>query len=145
MRHRLLAESDGQRAFAATFQVGEEAVAALTELARQLKLGTCQITGIGGFERVSLGYFDFETSSFRSNEINEQVEVLSMIGNIADAEDGTPKLHVHVVLGCADARTRGGHLVEGIVRPTLEVIIEESPKHLTRKHDSKTGLILLRP
>ena len=57
MRHRLLTESAGQRTFAVTAEVGEEAIASLTNLAKELKLGTCQITGLGGFQRVSLGYF----------------------------------------------------------------------------------------
>ena len=100
---------------------------------------------MGGFQRARLGYFDFEASSFRQNEVNEQVELLSLIGNIAEGEDGAPKLHAHVVLGRADATTRGGHLVEAIVRPTFEAIIEETPKHLKRKQDPKTGLILLQP
>lgn len=145
MRHRLLAESDGRRTFAVTLKIGEEAVGALTELARELRLGASQITGIGAFQRVRLGYFDFKSSSFRENEVNEQMEVLSMVGNIADSREGKPTLHAHVVLGRADATTRGGHLVEGVVRPTLEVIIEESPEHLKRTYDPATGLILLQP
>jgi uncharacterized protein len=145
MRHRLLSASGDRRVFAVTLDSGEEAVATLTAFAGELRLGTSEFTGIGGFERVTLGYFDPGTSTFRRNEVDEQVELLSLVGNIAEAEDGTPKLHAHVVLGRSDATTRGGHLVEGIVRPTLEVIIEESPAHVQRKHDPKTGLILLQP
>ena len=146
MRHRLLAESGGRRTFAVTLEIGEEAVAGLTALAAELGLGASQVTGIGGFQRVRLGYFDAETSGFRENEVNEQVELLSMVGNIAaSGEEGRPGLHAHVVLGCSDATTRGGHLVEAVVRPTLEVIIEETPEHLKRQHDPKTGLCLLRP
>lgn len=145
MRQRLLTEADGRRMFAVTLEIGEEVVSVLTALATELRLGASQLTGLGGFERVSLGYFDYQTSGFRRNEVDEQVEVLSMVGNIAEGDDGLPKLHVHVVLGRSDATTRGGHLVEGIVRPTLEVIIEETPAHLKRTHDPKTGLILLRP
>ena len=145
MRHRLLARSGGRRTYAVTLEIGEEVISSLTGLAKELDLATCQVTAVGGFQRTRLGYFDFEASSFRQNEVNEQVELLSLIGNIAEGEDGAPKLHAHVVLGRADATTRGGHLVEAIVRPTFEAIIEETPKHLKRKQDPKTGLILLQP
>jgi len=81
---------------------------------------------------------------FAGHDYNEQVELLSIVGNIADSAEGTPKLHAHVVLGCSDATTRGGHLIEAVVRPTLEAIIEETPTHLKRQLDAKTGLVLLR-
>ena len=68
------------------------------------------LSSVSWSEKRQAGHFDADTSGFRANEVNQQVEVLSMIGNIAQADDGTPKLHVHVVLGCADAGTRGGHL-----------------------------------
>jgi predicted DNA-binding protein with PD1-like motif len=92
-----------------------------------------------------LGFFDYERSNFRENVIDEQVELLSLVGNIADSEEGKPHLHAHVVVGRADATTRGGHLVEAVVRPTLELVLVESPEHLQRRHDEKTGLILLKP
>jgi predicted DNA-binding protein with PD1-like motif len=47
---------------------------------------------------------------------------LSAIGDIAVGDDGKASLHIHVVLGLSDATTRGGHLLQGKIRPTLEVI-----------------------
>ena len=145
MRHRLLVKSGGRRTYAVTLEMGEEVMGTLTALAAELKLATSAISAVGGFERASLGYFDYATRVFHQNEVDEQVELLSLVGNIAEGEDGTPKIHAHVVLGRADATTRGGHLVKATVRPTFEAIIEETPEHLKRKHDSKTGLVLLQP
>jgi predicted DNA-binding protein with PD1-like motif len=145
MRHRLLVKSGGRRTYAVTLEMGEEVVGALTALARELELASGSITAVGGFERASLGYFDYQTRVFRQNDIDEQVELLSLVGNLAEAEDGTPKIHAHVVLGRFDASTRGGHLVSATVRPTFEAIIEETPEHLKRRHDSRTGLVLLQP
>jgi predicted DNA-binding protein with PD1-like motif len=145
MRHRLLVKSGGRRTFAVTLDMGEEVIGALTALAAELQLASGSITAVGGFERASLGYFDYQTRVFRQNEIDEQVELLSLVGNLAEAEDGTPKIHAHVVLGRFDATTRGGHLVAAKVRPTFEAIIEETPEHLKRKHDASTGLVLLQP
>jgi predicted DNA-binding protein with PD1-like motif len=145
VHHRLLTTSGVRRTFAVTLEIGEEVVAQLTALAAELGLAASQVTAVGGFQRARLGYFDFDASGFRENVVDEQVELLSLIGNIALSEDGKPKLHAHVVLGRADATTRGGHLVEAIVRPTFEAIIEEAPAHLQRRHDPRTGLVLLQP
>ena len=144
MRHHLMDETKGRRTFVVTLEIGEEVVSSITGLARELSLGSSTMTGIGAFQHLRLGYFDYERSEFRENVISEQVELLSLVGNIAD-EEGTPHLHAHVVVGRYDATTRGGHLVEAVVRPTLELVIEESPEHLQRCHDEKTGLVLLKP
>ncbi len=144
MRHHLIDETNGRRTFVVALEIGEEVVSSITALARQLSLGSSSMTGIGAFQRVRLGWLDWERSSFRENLVDEQVELLSLVGNIAD-EKGKPHLHAHVVVARYDATTRGGHLVEAIVRPTLELVIVESPEHLQRRHDKKTGLVLLKP
>ncbi|MDQ3659601.1 MAG: DNA-binding protein [Actinomycetota bacterium] len=145
MRHRLIDETNGRRTFVVALEIGEEVVSTITGLARELSLGSSSMTGIGAFQEVRLGWLDWERSDFRENVIDEQVELLSLVGNIADSEEGEPKLHAHVVVARYDATTRGGHLVEAIVRPTLELVIVESPEHLQRRHDEKTGLVLLKP
>lgn len=144
MTHKVVAEADGRRTVVARLEIGEEVVATLTGLARELRLGASTILALGGFQRLTLGFFDYENKAFHKNEVNEQVELLAMVGNIAETTKGEPSLHIHVVVGRIDASTRGGHLVEGIVRPTMEVVIEESPDHLKRVHDEQTGLTLLR-
>ncbi len=144
MRHHLMDETNGRRTFVVALEMGEEVVSSITGFALQLSLASSSVTGIGGFQRVRLGFFDYERSGFRENLIDEQVELLSLVGNIAD-EEGTPHLHAHVVLGRYDATTRGGHLVEAVVRPTMELVIVEYPEHLQRRHDKETGLVLLKP
>jgi uncharacterized protein len=60
-------------------------------------------------------------------------------------EDGRPKVHAHVVVGKADGTAHGGHLIEGHVRPTLEVVLTEAPRHLEWRHDDVSGLALIDP
>ncbi|MEZ6113018.1 MAG: DUF296 domain-containing protein [Pirellulaceae bacterium] len=74
--------------------------------------------------------------------MKQQVEVLSLVGNVA-LHEGEPKLHAHVVVGLRDGHTRGGHLLQAHVRPTLEVVIEELPRQLQRRIDSETNLPLI--
>ena len=92
----------------------------------------------------TLGYFDWQTKAYERTPLEEQVEVLSLVGDIALA-DGKPKLHAHVVLGRRDSTTRGGHLIEARVRPTLEVLLTDAPRHLRRRFDAASGLALIDP
>src|SRR5205823_13320077 len=107
-------------------------------------LGAAHFTAIGAFRDVTLGYFDWEKKDYQKIPVREQVEVLSLIGDVTLDEKGQPQVHAHVVVGRSDGTTRGGHLLEAHVRPTLEVVLVESPVHLQRKHDPESGLALIR-
>jgi hypothetical protein len=124
-------------------ETGEEVVRCLTEFAREKRLSASQFTALGAFRGCVLGYFDWEKKDYTRIPVEEQVEVLALVGVIA-LNDGEPKLHPHVVVGKADGTAHGGHLLEAHVRPTLEVIITESPAHLQRCSDPETGLALIR-
>jgi predicted DNA-binding protein with PD1-like motif len=121
---------------------GEEAMAALKELAVSRRLGTSRITAVGAFSKAKLGYFDRERRTYLPIAVDEQAEVLSLVGDIAEGPDGKPAVHIHAILGLKDGSTRGGHLLEGHVWPTLEVMIDESPQHLTKRMDPEVGLAL---
>ncbi|MGB6678197.1 MAG: DUF296 domain-containing protein, partial [Terriglobales bacterium] len=74
--------------------------------------------------------------------LDEQVELLSLIGDIA-LKDGEPQVHAHVVVGRCDGTAHGGHLLEARVRPTCELILTESPSRLQKKFDPETGIALI--
>jgi predicted DNA-binding protein with PD1-like motif len=143
MRWRLLDEQNGRRTYAVVFDTGEEAVAGLLDFARQHRLYGSQLTAIGALSSLVLGYFELDRKEFKRIRVDEQVEVLSLVGNFAVHEDA-PRLHAHIVVGYADGTARGGHLFEARVRPTLEVLLTDGPKHLERQYDPETGLALLR-
>lgn len=144
MRTSQLAEADGLRTFAVIFDKGEEPHSGLTSAARSLGLSAASLTAIGAFSSATLAYFDPELMDYIDIPIEEQVEVLSMVGDVALA-DGEAEVHAHVVVGRRDGSTAGGHLKEARVFPTLEVIITESPTHLRKRHDRETGLTLIDP
>ena len=66
------------------------------------------------------------------------------MGDVA-LDGDKPKLHAHIVIGDAEGRAWGGHLVEGHVWPTLELILTDAPRQLRRTIDPETGLALLDP
>jgi hypothetical protein len=133
-----------QRTWAIVLDKGEEAIATLTRFVRERRIGAAHFTAIGAFSRVTLGYFDRVRKDYRKISVPEQVEVLSLLGDVA-LDRGEPKLHAHVVVGKADGTAHGGHLMDGDVWPTLEVVLTESPAHLRRRTDRETGLALLAP
>jgi hypothetical protein len=143
MRSQLLHQDDEHhRTFAIAFDKGEEPFSLLTQFAREHALRGSQLTAIGAFERATLGYFDRRSKSYRRIAVDEQAEVLSFLGDVAHA-GGEPVVHVHVVLGLADGTTRGGHLLDASVWPTLELVITEWPKYLCKRSDPEVGLHLL--
>jgi predicted DNA-binding protein with PD1-like motif len=144
MKSTLLHESDGRRTFMVVLSTGEDAVERVTAFAREQRLHASHFTAIGAFSSAVVGYFDWEKKDYRRIPIAEQVEVLSLIGDISVGPDG-PKVHAHVVLGKQDASACGGHLLEGRVRPTLEIVLTEAPTHLRRRYDPESGLALIDP
>jgi uncharacterized protein len=144
MRAKLLHESRGERTFALIFDTGEDPMEGLTRFAEEHNLSASSFTAIGAFSDATLGYFDWEKKDYERIPVPEQVEVLSLIGGIAIEGDNAKKVHAHVVLGRRDGAACGGHLLSAKVRPTLEVMLTESPEHLRRVHDRESGLALIR-
>jgi predicted DNA-binding protein with PD1-like motif len=142
MKSKLLLDENGLKTFAVVFDKDEQAKESLMRFAVENRLRGAQITAIGAFSEVTLGFFDREKKSYQEIPLKEQVEVLSFAGNIVE-KDGKPMLHAHVVVGKADGTAHGGHFLEGRVWPTLEMIIYETRAHLHRVHDEQTGLPLI--
>lgn len=143
MRSLQLTREGEQRTYAVIFDKEDEPMAGLREIARAERLSAAQLTAIGAFSSVVLGYFDRQRKDYRRIEVNEQVELLSLVGDIARSGD-EPAVHAHVVVGLRDGTTRGGHLLEAAVWPTMEVVVTESPAHLQKELDEETGLALIR-
>jgi predicted DNA-binding protein with PD1-like motif len=142
MRSKLLHDDEGRKVFALVLDKGDEVKEGLTAFARRERLGASQLTAIGALSDVTLGYFDREKKEYLEIPIGEQVEVLSLLGDVV-VDKGEPSVHAHLVVGKRDGSAWGGHLLEAHVWPTLEVIVTESPAHLRKKHDPETGLTLI--
>jgi predicted DNA-binding protein with PD1-like motif len=143
VRARQLRQDQGTRTFVVVFDKGDEAKAGLTAFAQENQVSAAQITGVGAFSRAVLGYFDRQRKEYQRIPVDEQVEVLSLVGDVALKPDGGPEVHAHVVVGRSDGTTLGGHLLEADVWPTLEVVLTDTPQHLRKRHDPETGLALI--
>lgn len=131
-----------ERTFALIFDKDDEVITGLTAFAQERSLTACHFTAIGAFSDLTVGFFHWGKKDYQKIPINEQVEVLSLVGDIV-LKDGQPTVHAHVVVGKADGTAHGGHLMEAHVRPTLEVILVESPNFLQRTMDPESGLALI--
>lgn len=143
MKTKLVSDDTGGRIHVVILDSGEEAFAALTRFANEAKIEAASVTAIGAFEKATVGWFDFTSKTYKKIEVAEPCEVLSAIGDVAIGDDGKASLHVHIVLGLSDGTTRGGHLIAGTVRPTLEVVLTEVPARLRRKKRADLGIALI--
>jgi predicted DNA-binding protein with PD1-like motif len=143
MQSKAVSNQASSRTLIVVLDSGEEAFTTLAQFANTAGISAASLTAIGAFENAVIGWFDFATKSYKKIRVDEQCEVLSAIGDIATGDDGKASLHVHVVLGLSDGTTRGGHLLEGKVRPTLEVVLEEAPAGLRRRKRPELGIALI--
>lgn len=133
-----------QRVLVVVCDKGEEAVEAVGGALREQEIRAAQVTAVGGLQAAELGYFDRSTRDYLRIPVREQVEVLSLLGDVAE-RDNQPSLHLHAVLGRRDGSTVGGHLLRAEVWPTLEVIVTEVAPELAKRVDPETGLALISP
>lgn len=143
MQAKLLNDAHGQRTYAVILASGDEVMTSLKDFVSREKIIAAQISAIGALSDVVLQYFDWEKKDYTKIPVREQVEVASLLGDVAEF-DGKPALHLHIVVGRHDGQAMAGHLGEAHVRPTLEVIITESPAHLRKRYDPASKLTLIR-
>jgi predicted DNA-binding protein with PD1-like motif len=143
MQSKLVSKPGETRVWIAVLQEGEEAKQSLLEIAKKEKIEDASFVALGAFAKATVAYFDWQKKTYQDIPVDEQVEVITLVGDIVPDETGKASLHAHTVLGRRDGSTRGGHLQEGHVRPTLEITITETPAHLTRRKHAELGLALI--
>lgn len=141
---KLLHDHDGQRTFAVVLDTGDEVMTSLSAFIAREHLGAAQVSAVGALSDAVLQYFDWTEKQYVAIPVREQVEVASLLGDVAEGPNGEPALHLHVVVGKRDGSAVAGHLRKAHVRPTLEVIVTESPAHLRKRYDPESGLALIR-
>lgn len=132
------------KTYVIVFQTGDELASGLKRAAQELHLASASFKAIGAFSSVRLAWFDWQSKKYvPSVVLDEQVELLSLIGDVA-LKDGAPQVHAHLVVGKRDGTAHGGHLQQAHIRPTCELVLTESPQHLEKHFDPESGLALIR-
>lgn len=142
MQHKLLRQHDGARTWALVLETDEEVVQCVQRFARSQHLAASRFTAIGACRRVVLGYFEWERRDYRRNAFHRQLEVVSLVGDITLKDQGY-QVRMHAVFGQENAGALAGHVLEAQVRPTLEIMLTETPAELRRQYDPDVGLALI--
>ena len=142
MKVKLISNGEGSKQYVVIFSAGDEAYSGLLDFAEKYRVTSAHFTAIGALSRVVLGWFDPEKKMYRENQVDEQVEVATMTGDLA-LYQGKPALHTHIVVGRRNGTANGGHLIEAIVSPTLEVFVTVDPIPLQKKYDPSSHLTLI--
>ncbi len=144
MKSTQLYEEGDLRTYLLVMDQGDEACSEIVAFAKANDVNAAALTAIGACTSATLAYFDSDKGDYISKRFDEQMEIASFIGGIAD-DDGQPVLHAHIVLGRHDYSALAGHLQEIDVFPTMEIVLTETPAHLRKKLDKKTELTLISP
>ncbi len=120
---------------------GDEVMSGLTEFAQREIIVSGHLTAIGALASARFGCFDRARKAYRDMPIHHQVELISPVGDVGLPNEA-PQIHIHAAVGLPDGQVRGGHMLEAIVGPTLELFLTAYPTPLVRKHDPETNLFL---
>jgi hypothetical protein len=139
----LLSDVQGRKTYVLVFRTGDEVMSGLTEFAEKEHITGAHLTGLGGFQKANLGWYDLSRQEFKKNPVKEQVEVATLVGNIATEPGKAPMVHVHCALARRDGSMIGGHLLDGMVSPTLELFLTVEPTAVAKAHDPGLGIELI--
>src|SRR5512144_2084331 len=120
----------------------DEIFGTITRFVGERAIDTATVSGIGAVHHVVLGYFDRSTREYVRHSIEEDVEIVSLAGNIT-LKEGKPFPHLHVIVSGREFQAKAGHLFEGKVGATCEVVITPLVGYVQRIKDDSTGLFLL--
>lgn len=121
---------------------GEELFATLLLWCRENAIAGATFTGLGAADQLELAYYHLPTQTYERHQIDEEVEILSLNGNLGTLK-GEKTLHIHGVFGKRDLATFGGHLFKLRVSGACEIHLTVLPVSLHRAFDKETGLNLL--
>ena len=142
MKTKLLYSEDGRRTFGLVLQKGMDLIPSIKSFSRNNNISGSQFTSIGCLSKTILAVRSSNSTKRKKMAIRGVVDIISLTGYIG-LEEGKMGVECNAILTDSKGRVLGGRLVSAQVDPRLEIILEESPKYLQRKIDSKTGFALL--
>jgi hypothetical protein len=121
---------------------GEPLLANLLRFLASEGIGYATLTGLGALRQATVSYWNATTQQYEAHDIDEQVELVSLIGNVS-IKDDAPFVHAHVTLGRSDLSILGGHFNEAVVHPNVEIWLRPEDAAVGRVLDESCGLYLM--
>ena len=98
--------------------------------------------GIGSLDEAELAHYIVRNKKYTSEKYKQPLEMVNLTGNITTM-DNEVYLHCHATLSDVQMEAIAGHLKEGIVGATAEIVLIKLDADINRKHDENIGLNLM--
>lgn len=121
---------------------GEEVIASLAALQRELSIGAASVAGIGATDDATVGVYAVGERRYHARQLTGDMEITALVGNLS-MQDGKPYQHLHVTLAGMDGNALGGHLNRAVISATAEIFITVVDCPIGRRYDDETGLNLM--
>ena len=144
MQAKLVKDTPGEQIYSIIFYKDDDVMSGLTDFAIAHKVSDAHFTAIGAVSGATLAWLDIPKKMYSRIAVTQQVEVVSLIGDIA-VFNGVPVVHMHAVLCKPDGSTAAGHVFELISNPTVEVFMTVDTTPLKKKADNASGMKLIDP
>jgi predicted DNA-binding protein with PD1-like motif len=144
MKVKLLSTAGQVKTYVLIFAKNDEVMSGLAEFAHKYHVTSAHYQAIGDALSAKIGVYDYRRKQFKVIPITEPCEVTSLTGDIA-VLNGQPAPHSHLNLAAADGSVRGGHLLELIIGPTLELFVTVEPTALYKRHNEEFDANVIDP
>jgi predicted DNA-binding protein with PD1-like motif len=141
----LTTQSDGTKAYVLVLSQGDPVQAAIVAFAKDHHVVDAHFSAIGAVRDPEVAWFDESRKQFKAMSLHEQMEVLTLSGDITLGAEGQPLVHTHLVMARSDGEAWGGHLIEATASPTIELYVTTYPEPLYKRLDPATDLQLIEP
>ncbi len=118
---------------------GEEVVSSIEKIAKAESIKLGKVSALGALGDFTVGVYKVSEQKYYPNHFTGDFEIVSLFGTICTKE-GEYYGHFHLSAGDGEGRVFGGHLNEGIISATCEMVIDIIDGQVERQVDSDTGL-----
>ncbi len=136
-------DAPNSRSLLLVFDKGDDFLATLTAFVEEHGIRGGHFVALGAFSSATIAWWNPVSKQYEKRAFDEQMEVLSLVGDVTVSPDGVTRLHAHVTLDRSDLDAIGGHVMAATVFPTLEMHVVDFGKAVIRDRDPQTGLLLI--
>lgn len=120
-------------------ELGDEILESINDFCQKNNIQAGYFTGLAAVDYLKLARYLPESKSYEEKEFSEPLEVVALFG--VYSPDG---IHCHITVSDKNFSAFGGHLKEGKINGTAEIIFYETEGEIKRFLDDQTNLNVLK-
>ena len=128
--------------YVVVLEKGERLIETIKKFCSQNDISSGFFFGIGALDEAELMHYIVSAKKYTSERYKQPLEITNLTGNVTMV-DGDISIHCHITLGDVNMEAIAGHLKEGIVGATCEIVLIKLDAKIERKLDEKIGLNLM--